>query len=260
MRTFTLLFLSCFLILACESEEIMTPEEGAKDCLRDLTPDAAITDCSTFSNPDCFLIEVGTSQLSQSSKETFADFCAEENTTITFVDAEENQLTCDVWNKNFSEQQFKITRLASPTTQCTTYCLNGEQARVSLRSDRFSLDITLHNELTGGLAVEQNLEESTGIAYNIWALYNQSTSGGNAQTIFDMSLEDFNNERVSPDTSYIRFHSSIMLNGVEYTDLYSNENRENITGYTRKEKVYFHPEDGLVGVRDSLGVLWTRME
>jgi hypothetical protein len=54
-----------------------------------------------------------------------------------------------------------------------------------------------------------------------------------------------------------RFHETVSLNNTTYSNVYSNENKENVTVYTRKEKVYFNQETGLIAVRDSLGTLWT---
>ena len=75
--------------------------------------------------------------------------------------------------------------------------------------------------------------------------------------MFDLPIQDNGNEAVNPDTTHIRFHETISLNNTIHSNVYSNENKENVTGYKRKEKVYFNVDEGLIAVRDSLGELWT---
>ncbi|MFT6338144.1 MAG: hypothetical protein ACI86M_000871 [Saprospiraceae bacterium] len=73
--------------------------------------------------------------------------------------------------------------------------------------------------------------------------------------MFDLPIEDFNNQSVEPDIIHIRFHESITLNNAKYTNFYSNENKIDVYGYIRKELVYFNVENGEIAVQDSINVL-----
>lgn len=48
-----------------------------------------------------------------------------------------------------------------------------------------------------------------------------------------------------------------IINFNNYSGIYSNENNI-IPGTRHQEKIYFDTKAGLIAVRDSLGVLWTR--
>ncbi len=122
-----------------------------------------------------------------------------------------------------------------------------------LTTDKFSLRIVLNTGLNVGVASSQNPNEFIESSFSIFAIKENSR-----QLIFDLPIENYNGEQIVPDTTNIRYHQNIELNNSNYTELYSNENL-NVAGLIRKEKVYFHPKNGLIAVRDSLGNLWTRI-
>ena len=127
-----------------------------------------------------------------------------------------------------------------------------------MNSDKFSLYIALYTGLEGGIGSSADQNQYIRSSYTISAFSNDNSR----QTVFSLPIEDYNDEPIIPDTTRIRYHEEVVLNNSTYTGIYSNENLipgVNATGLNRKEKIYFDPQKGLVAVRDSLGILWTKV-
>lgn len=198
----------------------------------------------------CSLVFVGERKLSEYAKSKFPDYCLEFGSTVEFENADNEKISATIINRDYqTSAYFIITSFNSP--DCTYYCLENEAAQIVLESDRFTLEIDLQPGIRIGAVGYSDVETR----FSIFAQY-QNTR----QYIFGLPIEDNEGQPiVTPDTNYIRYHEIILLNGKEYTELYSNENN-NANGLVRKEKVYFHPKNGLIAVRDSLGELWTKVK
>jgi len=252
MKKYLLILLLPILLFCCDDDDNTTPEDLTGPCLSETSVEFSNTSCeSNFSNDDCEVIHIGSKDLSENVKTDFVDFCNTTESELLFEDPDGNTITCYILEKSFRKNVYQIVSNFN-TADCKRYCLDNEEAVVVLASDKFSLRIVLVTGLEFGIN-DMNSEEKINTSFSIFAMKENTR-----QIIFDLPVEDFFDEPIVPDTTTIRHHESITLNNSSYTDVYSNENNLNTPGLERKEKVYFHSKNGLIAVRDSLGVLWTR--
>ncbi len=254
------------LVSSCKKEDINPdlPSPGSGSiaelglCLSDMeVSENEIFSCdSPPSFEHCELIYLGKRELSAFAKEHFKDFCSKINSEVEFVDKNGLKLRCSVFHKDYNEGAHTLISNSNDSTNCKRFCLDSEDASISLISDRFTLDVYLQLGVSVTTVMSQDSKDIAETRFSIFAR-NQNLG----QQIFSVPLLDTNDELISaPDTIAIgvRYHTDVLLNNKRYSDIYSNENRGEINGLTFKEKIYFHRENGLIAVRDSLGVLWTR--
>ncbi len=266
MKNYLYLILGIFIILGCseDNEEPITEEPTMEDpatetsskCLDGFELDVRLGNCQTEYNGECILTYIGSSVLSTESKSNFINFCLELDSTFSFVNDQDKRLECKVTEKTYETLVHSITKYSEP---CEEFCMDNEGAEIIYRSDRFSLRIELIRVLTRELNNMNEWVYEPATIYAIKAIFDiQENGGSKSQFLFQLPIEDKNYDPIlDPDTTRIRFHESISLNNLSYSNVYSNENKEIGNGYTRKEKVYFNVEEGLIAVRDSFGVLWT---
>jgi len=250
MKILNLFSLFVLLLICSCSDEPDTNPPSVEQCLENQIAEDGFLDCSVLNN-SCPTELLDQFNLSQSMKQRFPDYCLAENNVINFEDAQGETLSVLIKSKRFSKNRAILT-LSPGNFDCQNFCMENEIATMELECSRFSLDINLWNNIK--LEFDQTGEPNPkpiGEA-NIMAKL-----GNTKQTVFSMILEDEEGMTIEPDTFSIRHHSNIQLNGNVYTDIYSNENN-NATSLLRNEKVYYDPNLGLVAVRDSLGVLWSR--
>ena len=253
MKKFAIVLLSIqVLTLSCKKEE-KKPGVTQGGCLAEAEASNSSDSCSSsFFNQNCELNYIGSKGLSESSKSKFVDFCFPQDSAILFEDSFGNKMECFISEKKYSKGTYSI--ISSPSSpQCEHFCLENEEAYVVFKTDKFSLRIVLSTGLNPGVGFSQNPQKFIESSFTIYAMKENSR-----QLVFDLPIENFKDEQIVPDTTNIRYHQNIQLNNSNYVELYSNENL-NVAGLIRKEKVYFHPQNGLVAVRDSLGTLWTRI-
>lgn len=200
----------------------------------------------TFANVGCDPVILGPKKLSEQIKLDFVDFC--NRNSVMFLNSLGQELEGVIKNKSYKKSIFEIRD--SISQRCITHCLRNEEALVEIVTDKFAIEIILNTRLNYRVVHTNSVEESMS-GYSIYAkLLNKK------QSVFDISIENFLDEPIFPDTSIITYHESIILNGESFNEIFSNEN-QSLLDVERKEKVYFHTQKGLVAVRDSLGELWT---
>lgn len=252
MKNYFILALLPLVFAACIKDDDMNGNEAFSQdkCLTETTISVSNDVCNPPAvGQDIDYVHVGSKSLSETSKADFVDFCFALGSDIGFSDANGNSTTANIRRKEFNTLAYEVTRYQS--SGITEYCLESEEAFTELSSEEFTLRINLVAGFNAGIDTA-TVRENITTGYFIWA-FNENAR----QVIFDIDVEDYLDEAIESDTSYVRYHDEIILNGTNYTELYSNENNYG-NGLGRKEKVYFHPKDGLIAVRDSLGVLWTR--
>ena len=257
MNKYSFLAFSILIVISCCSDDDIL-EPGPTICLEDFEIDINPVDCQDEIKDDCEMLYQGSSSLSDGAKAQFNNFCPGINSTLTFENSNNVVLFGFLTEKTFETDIFSIKRYS----KCQHFCLDNENAKIILVSDKFSLRINLLTSLTHTINSMVEIIPESQTVYSILAFTkNQETGSSVGQQIFELPIEDSNNEPVvDPDTTHIRFHETINLNNTTYSNVYSNENNENVTGNTRKEKVYFNQEIGLIAVRDSFGMLWTKVD
>ncbi len=249
--SFQHLFFFCFCILICsclDEPDNNIPEDV--HCLNNQLVEDGNLDCTDINN-FCETELLGELKLSQSMKERFVDYCLSQNSFIKFKNEEGTSLPVEIKSKRYTTNRSILT-LSPGNLDCKNYCLENEVAHINLECSRFNLDVSLFSHIKLNFDPQNEPQPQLTGSANIMARL-----GNTAQTVFSMHLEDANGMEIEQDTFSIRFHPSITLNGQTFSDIYSNENN-NSTSLFRKEKIYFDPNVGLIAVRDSLGVLWSR--
>jgi hypothetical protein len=228
------------------SNDIINPS----NCLTNKIAKLTQNDCKAISGSICEHIYIGSKKLSVKSKNLFNDFCFGPKSQIIFKDHNGNQLISIV-----DEQKYVTSRSAISTnitsTDCKTICLDSEEVVWGIKSERFTLEINLVLIINFDITQEY-LDDKIQTSFVIWA-----EEGNSKQAIFILPIANGENFEIIPDTTYIRLHNTIEINGETFTNVYSNENL-NVNGLIRKEKVYFNKTLGLIAVRDSLGTLWRK--
>lgn len=224
---------------------------NSDNCLVNKIPRLSPNDCNSINgNSHCEYNYIGSKRLSEKSKSFFTDYCKGLNSIITFKNQNGNELLCTV-----DEHRFVTSRAAISTNytsnDCKTYCLNTVEATWGITSERFALEINLLLNINYDINA-QYLDDKINNSFIIWAKERITQ-----QSIFIMPIEDAKGNEIIPDTTFIRLHKTIMLNGETYTNVYSNENLK-ANGLIRKEIVNFNKSLGLIAVRDSLGTLWRK--
>jgi len=221
-----------------------------KNCLSNRLANPTPNDCKSISTNVCEFIYIGSKRLSEKSKDLFNEFCFGPKSQIVFKDQNGNQLISIV-----DEQKFVTTRSSITTNftspDCKTICLDSEQAVWGIESKRFALEISLGLNINFD-ATEEYSDDKIQTTFVVWA-----KEGNSKQAIFIFPIANGENFDIIPDTTNIRLHKTIEINGETFTNVYSNENL-NVNGLIRKEKVYFSKALGLIAVRDSLGILWLK--
>ncbi len=245
-----LLFLT---LVACKNDDDYDPVEEIEEkiCLNETTIQESNESCeSALINQNCEVIHLGSKSLSENIKSDFVDFCNVEGSELTFTNSNGRTIVGTVEHRAFITNASMIVS-GYNTPDCISHCIESERASMVISSSRFSLRLEVNPWLKFGID-STNVSEQLVSGFNIWSIL-----GSTRQIIFQLDVENYFDEPIAPDTTYARYHNNITLNDTNYTELYSNENN-NINGLIRKEKVYFHPKNGLIAVRDSLGSLWTK--
>ncbi len=251
MKKYILTLLLPFTLICCKNDDNLIKEVIQEICLNEITINESNESCeSAFINQGCEVIHIGSKSLSDNIKSDFVDFCNFLGSELTFVSSNGN-LTIGIIQKREFNTGTAVISTGFNTPNCVNYCLENEEALIELRSDRFSLRLVVNTGLNFGID-STNASEEVVSGFTIWSVYENTR-----QVIFQIDVENYFDEPILPDTTYARYHNNVTLNNTNYTELYSNENN-NANGLVRKEKVYFHPKNGLIAVRDSLGVLWVR--
>lgn len=247
-----ILIIMPFILMSC-NESSFEEEILNNECLTDFEIEQATNNCdSTLLSQNCDILYLGPKSLSENLKSDFKDFCNSVDTELIFEDSNGNTNLGIIQEKKFYKDSYLISSHFS-NPDCEGACLSNEEAYVILQSDKFSLKIMLLTGLNIGFNGEYSNENIVS-KFSIWAL-NENIR----QLIFEIAVENYLDEQINTDTSYVRYHENITLNDKDYSGIYSNENN-NVNGLIFKEKVYFDLKGGLVAVRDSLGVLWTIQE
>lgn len=221
------------------------------DCLTNKVAELTPNSCNELNgSSQCEIIYIGSKRLSEKSKNLFNDFCNGLKTQIIFKDQNGNQLLSTVDEHRFVTSRSSIsTNIAS--TDCKSICMDSETVVWGIKSEKFAVEINLLQNIIFDNS-EEYLDDKIHTSFVIWAKKSNS-----AQAIFVLPIEDGKNIEIVPDTMNIRYHNTIQLNGITYTNVYSNENL-NVNGLIRKEKVYFNKDLGLIAIRDEVGTLWSR--
>ena len=232
--------LSLVVLFSCSKEEKLISE-----CLDTLTVLENEGDCvMSETSEDCELIHLGYFDLTSTAKSQFIDFCTPLDGTLSFVNVGGQTLEATVTEKEFIEDTYTIHSFGQGL--CKTFCLDNERATLSFVTDKFSLDLNILTTIANGHLDVKN------ISVIIFA-----RKGNTRQDVFDLSVEDFDGNPIDPDTTRIRYHENISLNGLDFTDIYSNENNDG-NGLVREEKIYYSINEGLIAVQDSLGTMWLK--
>ena len=210
--------------------------------------------CENFSNPDCEIIELGQKSLSEQIKSEFTDYCNAETSKIDFINSVGEQLTAEIKRREFKQFMSTTTLTSSSGQICQHRCLEAELAEIDVISKNFGINLRLNSGL--GRGTNRDIIEGSVSSYNIAAYSNYTPARRVSQFIFRIEVEDFYDNRIMPDTTNVRYHNSIVLNGKMFSDVYSNENNK-AEGIRQKEIVYFGIKEGLIGVCDSIGIMWT---
>jgi len=199
-----------------------------------------------FSEVDCEVIHVGQKPLPEELKVYLPEYSNPINTLLLFEDENNNELAVEITNKTFKESiTTRYTSIIPPN--CKGYCLDNEIAKVFLQSDVFSLELALTTHFQG-LIDEIDPNNNIGTGFLVYGKTKNSIS-----IIFNLPIANFEDQLIEHTPDQITFHENIELNGNNYANLFSNENRT-----FGDEKIYLDLDNGLIAVRDSLGVLWTR--
>jgi hypothetical protein len=251
IRNYLLVILSIS-VIGCDNNDMFISSNPSKiGCLTEINIDKVSGTCEmNLVNSNCELVDIGTKELSENIKSKFVDFCNDLNSELTFYDSIGNTINARISEKEFKSGNYNVS-LNFNSPNCENYCLNNEEASIIISSSKFTIEVVLYTGINFNTSTE-NLNELIETGYAIWAI-----KGNSKQVIFQLPIEDHLNQEIIPDTSYIRFHEEIELNNTNFNDIYSNENNF-ANGLVRKERVYFNKEIGLVGIRDSVGILWTK--
>lgn len=256
--------MTCLFLASCCSEEAIDDPEDIFDitketvCLNDYEIKIHPYTCENSEDDgECEFIYLGSLSLSTDAKENFTNFCPPVASEYLFENDENITMPCRVIEKSFETRQYTSTRYSQP---CVKRCLDIQMAKIDLESESFTMDISLYTGYDYKKIAANQYDYVNETAYRIRAWTPTENGGKTGQSVFLLPIEDENYNPVIPDTVNIRFHETIDLNNKVYTNIYSNENKENVNNYNRKEKVYFNVEKGLIAVRDSLSTLWTIVE
>ena len=240
-----------FILVIASCEEDISNSFNSEACLA-LTPvKNNFTDC--YSRLDgvpenYFKVYLGNKKLPLAAKLNFKDFCRDEHEPIIFKDSNDVLLSVNVSDKLY-EQGYWF-QYNSNGGECESFCLDIERAELILESDRFGLYIILQSYHT---SLSEDPFRSTETGYRIFA----AGENGN-QSIFSLGFLDHEDNFIFPDTTRrIKYLKEFKPHGNSYEEVFTNEEYTTPT-LKRKEVVYFSLDDGLVAVRDSLGVLWVR--
>jgi hypothetical protein len=237
---------------SCGDDDLSTTEQIDYMCLDEAIIVETTNTCESANlNGACSIFYAGKKALSSQLKSQFIDYCIPENNRILFEDS--------LGNTTAGRIDYKYYRTGNSTTytnpfssSCIGYCLENEEATTVIDSEKFSLRISLNSRLRG-------LIDTTDINKNIFCGFSIFAQKENtSQFVLGIDVENYLEEFIEPisSTTYT-FHDSIVLNDASFLDVYSNQDFSPM-GLERKEKVYFSVKEGVVAVRDSIGVLWTK--
>jgi len=255
MSRLFLFFCLIALFGSCNKDEDSPEEDFEAGCLDVFPRLAKDPDCATFisdsmATSDMDLVYVGDSELTESSKATFSDFCLGSGSSITFEDANENETEFLLTFKTFHERNIRYT------IGNMIYCMDVDFARISLTSDQYTFRIYLTNGLRDGFHLTEDYNSSNVIAYHIW-VKNVDRVGYFTDPQIYLPIEDHLQNSIETDTGALNHYNSIFLNQKEFTDIITDEDITDHRMYNRPT-VYFHRTQGIVGFIDDQGVLWNR--
>jgi len=135
---------------------------------------------------------------------------------------------------------------------CIDNCFQGESAYIELEAPTFSFRINL---VLATKPYQDNINPRNHVytSYQFDYIPNRILQ----RKILEIKLEDHLNIPVSPNNAGGTYYENYSLYGRPYHGIFTNEGYDDF-GFTAREEIYFHPEDGLVAVQDSLGELWIR--
>ena len=264
MKKIILFSITAILILACNSENEENPshtnnEDVELECLSGFENEVVNLFCNDPEIDSCEYLYAGIQHLSDYAKESFIDFCFPLDSEVVFEDSSGEEVICDVVRKRYRNGSSSIsTAVGAPV--CRRYCLDNQKASIELKSGKFHLEISVLTYLSGSADTEEELKTNVETRFQIASCFEEVIGNVTSRThnsFFFLPIEDFNQNVIIPDASEISYHESIVLNGVSYEDVYSSEVPQ-ISNSKVREDVYFNVDLGLIAVRDSLDVLWTK--
>ena len=209
--------------------------------------------CESFNTvSDCPKINLGFKALHPQVKLEFVDFCYREGGNICYTDSADNTIIITVEEKSFRNWVSNITTDFN-TTICKSFCLDNQVAKIELISERFSIDIEFGTGLNFFEISTNDYSENIVSDLEI----NSNSDTGKRQFIFSVPIWDYKDEKLEFKDSDIIYYEKIELNNIEYTEVFTNQDFNRVKAHTH-EIVYFNLKEGLIGVRDTLGVLWTK--
>lgn len=240
------------LYMGCQKSDDEIQSISPEECLIMKTYDKEDAACESRISQNKDLDYLGQKGLSETSKLSFIEFCYSINTELSFFDSIGNSINGRIISKEYKSGNTLATTFNCP--ECVDSCLDNERARLVIESEYFNIRIDLVTRISNSLPFSNKEEPVT--TYVIWSTKNQSS-----QAIFTMDFENHLDESILPDSSFIKFHQKIRLNDNDYFDIYSNESvfmNDRVKGIERNERIYLSLQNGLIAVRDSLGILWTK--
>lgn len=237
-----------FCILNCSDEKMPIDEVPINilDCARLISTNDNLRCESLPSLTDSCVLEVFDSiPLESIALDTYLDFC---NSEISFVNKSGETLKATIEGTELNKKLNYEHLRGGP---CKIYCVSSQHCIYYLNSDNFSFSLELFNDV-------EILED--GISPMVISKLEITAWGGDplgGQKVFKLYLFDSSGKRFESEKDRHEYHDTIILNGKNFSEIYSNEYRLELE-VRNKELVYYQLDKGLIAVRDSLGTLWVR--